>query len=347
MRHLIGSAIAAIAIVASAYGQEEEKLKIGSAAPAGFGEHLEFIQGDAIQSLDSDKVYVVEFWATWCGPCKQSIPHLNKLHKELSPKGLVIVGISDETPEKVRPFVKQMGSTMSYCVAVQKKDDQHMKTKWMKAAEQSGIPCAFVVNRKGKVVFFGHPMDPQFDRAVRLTVANRFDPELFARINDTLAEARRVAKLRDYRQAQSLYEKAIAEDPGTLIDIGFENWRMLKDQANDAAAAQAAIAKLLEQVKDDRFALLEATNYLATATDVKARDLDAAKSAADRLMEIAGGSDDPSVMSAVAAVAAARGDWSTAADMQYDAWMAAPPAAKDSFKKALDQYEERRSKGGK
>jgi hypothetical protein len=51
-------------------------------------------------------------------------------------------------------------------------------------------------------------------------------------------------------------------------------------------------------------------------------------------------------MSAIAAVAAARGDWAAAADMQYDAWMAAPPSVKDGFKKALDTYEERRS-GGK
>jgi thiol-disulfide isomerase/thioredoxin len=345
MRMTVRTIVAALAIAGSAFAQDPEKLKVGSQAPEAMNEHVEFIQGDSFGAFSRDNVYVIEFWATWCGPCKQSIPHINKIHRELAPKGLVVVGVSDETPEKVRPFVKQMGATMSYPVVVQKKDDQFMKEKWMKAAEQNGIPCAFVVNRAGKVVFIGHPMDPEFERAARLSVANRYDPELFKRVDETVTEARRVAKMRDWRQAQSLYEKAIDEDPVTLLDYGFELWRMLKDQAGDQKAAEASVRGLVDKVSKDKYALIEATNYLATATDVKSRDLDAAQYAADKLKSLAGTSD-PQAMSAIAAVAAARGDWATAADMQYDAWMAAPPSVKDGFKKALDTYEERRS-GGK
>ena len=121
-------------------------IEIGATAPDVM---VETLDGKAVSlaSAYKGRPAVIEFWATWCGPCKQSIPHINKIHRELAPKGLVVVGVSDETPEKVRPFVKQMGATMSYPVVVQKKDDQFMKEKWMKAAEQNGIPCAFKIGR--------------------------------------------------------------------------------------------------------------------------------------------------------------------------------------------------------
>ena len=343
MRMTIRSIVASLALAGAAFAQEPEKIKVGSKAPGPIAEHLHMVQGDPIVPFGGDKVFVVEFWATWCGPCRQSIPHINKIYQELAPQGLVVVGVSDETVAKVKPFVKSMGSSMSYTVVVQRPEDSFMKERWMTAAEQNGIPCAFVVNRAGKIVYIGHPMEPEFERAVRGSVRNRYDPELFARVNDTISEARRLAKNRDWRQASATYRDAIKEDPSTLMDYALEEWRMLMDQAGDASAAREAMKAYIAQVKGDRYALYELTQYLATATDVKSRDLDAAQMAADALKAVAR-QDDPSALSAMAAVAAAKGDWGSASDMQYDAWMAAPPASKPAFKKALDTYEERRDK---
>ena len=79
--------------------------------------------GDAAPALDG-VVYVkgvapdfaaqwtlVEFWATWCGPCKRTIPHLTELRQQHDGK-LVVVGLSDEDEATVRPFVQAQGAVM-------------------------------------------------------------------------------------------------------------------------------------------------------------------------------------------------------------------------------------------
>lgn len=56
------------------------------------------------------KPMIINFWATWCGPCRSEIPMLNELHRKYSPKGLVIVGIStdEEGAAIVKPFMKDL-----------------------------------------------------------------------------------------------------------------------------------------------------------------------------------------------------------------------------------------------
>src|SRR5262249_19969563 len=62
------------------------------------------------------KVVVVEFWATWCGPCVAGIPHLNKLHDELGPKGLRILSFTDQSKQGIENFLKK--TPMKYTLGV-------------------------------------------------------------------------------------------------------------------------------------------------------------------------------------------------------------------------------------
>src|SRR5437764_4651078 len=79
---VIGSAMCSLA--------GEPKLKVGDPAPK--LQMGKWIQGEPVTEFKPGKAYLVEFWATWCGPCRVSIPHLNELHNKYKDQGLVVIG---------------------------------------------------------------------------------------------------------------------------------------------------------------------------------------------------------------------------------------------------------------
>jgi thiol-disulfide isomerase/thioredoxin len=154
-----------------------ETLGIGDPAPK--LEVKAFVKGAPVKEFERGKNYVVEFWATWCGPCKASIPHLTELQKKNF--GVVFIGVSVAEPEQdqVKPFVTQMGDKMAYRVALDLVDDKEesdpgaMAKNWLKAAGQNGIPTAFIVNKEGKIAWIGHPM--AMDQPLAKIVAGNWD----------------------------------------------------------------------------------------------------------------------------------------------------------------------------
>ncbi len=90
------------------------------------------------------KVVLVNFWATWCPPCRKEMPDLESLYERFKDKGFVILAISDEDQTKVAPFIKE--KNISYPVLLDNGD----KTNNLFQVE--GIPKSFVYNRDGKLV---------------------------------------------------------------------------------------------------------------------------------------------------------------------------------------------------
>ncbi|HOK96152.1 MAG TPA: redoxin domain-containing protein, partial [Anaerohalosphaeraceae bacterium] len=138
---------------------------------------LVWLKGQPVR-FQPQKVYVVEFWATWCGPCRQSIPHLTQLQKQFKEKGVTVIGISNESAETVRSFVKKMGDQMDYTVAVDK--DGKAGKNYMEAYGQNGIPTAFIVDGAGKIVWLGHPLNGM-DEVLAQVAAGTFDPSAWAK----------------------------------------------------------------------------------------------------------------------------------------------------------------------
>jgi peroxiredoxin len=90
------------------------------------------------------KVVLVNFWATWCPPCRKEMPDLDALYAEFKEKGLVILAISDEDPGKVQPFIAE--HKYSYPILLDPGD------KVTKLMAVEGIPRSFVYDREGKLV---------------------------------------------------------------------------------------------------------------------------------------------------------------------------------------------------
>jgi peroxiredoxin len=90
------------------------------------------------------KVVLINFWATWCPPCRKEMPDLETLYQRFNSKGFVVLGISDEESVKVAPFIKERN--VSFPVLL----DPGRKVNEMFVVE--GIPKSFIYDREGKLV---------------------------------------------------------------------------------------------------------------------------------------------------------------------------------------------------
>ncbi len=109
--------------------------------------------GPVTLAAQKGKVAVVEFWATWCPPCRRSIPHIEEIFQKHQKDGLVVIGLSNEEKEKVEPFAKKMGMTYIVGWGSDSGGDYGVDT----------IPRAFVVGRDGKVAWTGNPLEKGFE----------------------------------------------------------------------------------------------------------------------------------------------------------------------------------------
>lgn len=184
----------------------EDMLSIGSKAPKLDIEHwIHYGNGRfrPIKDFETGKVYVVEFWATTCGPCVASMPHLAGLQEKFADRGLQVISVSDEDLETVKTFlerpVRDGGKlyettlrtkktkpddksetyrelTSVYCLTTD--PDGTTKDSYMKAAGRFGLPCAFVIGKDQKIEWIGHPME--LDEVLEKVFEDKWNRAAFA-----------------------------------------------------------------------------------------------------------------------------------------------------------------------
>jgi thiol-disulfide isomerase/thioredoxin len=184
-------------------------LNIGDPAPSLVT--ARWMKGEPVKAFSKGQVYVVEFWATWCTPCKENIPHLTELAKQYRGKAS-ICGISiwesnqpgaSDYLKKVDAFVKSQGPKMDYHVAADGPDGK-IAASWMKAADEGGIPTTFVIGRDQRIAWIGHPA--QLGPVLEQVVADKFD--VAAARNRRANEVEVVRPIREAMEDKA-YQKAI------------------------------------------------------------------------------------------------------------------------------------------
>ena len=102
------------------------------------------------------KVLLLEFWATWCGPCVHGIPHLTELHRTYAGKNFQLLTFVEEGHQTMDKFLKR--TPVEYPIG--------LESDTLEEYGISGIPHAFVVNQAGKISWHGHPDEPEMEKAI-------------------------------------------------------------------------------------------------------------------------------------------------------------------------------------
>jgi thiol-disulfide isomerase/thioredoxin len=304
---------------------EIKALKLGDRAPQLTIE--KWVKGEPVTGFEKGKVYVVEFWATWCGPCVASMPHMTELQSKYKSKGVTIIGVSStdtrgNTLEKVEKMVKDKGDDkMGYSVAWDK--ERSTNEAYMKAAGQGGIPCAFLINQEGKVAYIGHPH--YLDEPLEKVVAGKWDIEAGNKA------------IKDKQEQEAKEQQKQAEKQEANLKIVEEYKALLEDGKTDAAY-QKVRDRVDSDFKDDAQSLNAVAWFLVDPQIKVAKpDLDLALKAAKRAVELTEESR-PDILDTYALVVFRRGDAKRALELEKKAISLLPEGMPATARK---EYEDR------
>ncbi len=228
-----------------------------------------FLKGEPVKAFEKGQVYALDFWATWCGPCKESIPHLTELQRKYGGK-VRILGVSVWEPREkdVEAFVREWGDKMAYTVALDRVEGLTTSDEEKRSREsvdkglmsksylvdsgwaEYGIPCVFIVNGEGRIAWVGEPA--KMDQVLEEVVSGRHDlaaavtayqkkmeVEVYAR--SEWAKARDAGKGGDYAAAEKHWDNVIALGPDYEVAYIHKYVLLLvQKKAPDEAAALLA-----------------------------------------------------------------------------------------------------------
>ena len=153
------------ALAPPAHAQEQAApnvtLKVGDEAPelalSGWW------QKKVPEKRSKGKVYVIDFWASWCPPCRESMPHMMQMQQKYGDYATFIGISTDKDLDAAAAFLTGLGTDLPIYFAM---DDKGKSWKnWATAAGRTTIPTTFIVNEENKITWVGHPM--QLEKPLR------------------------------------------------------------------------------------------------------------------------------------------------------------------------------------
>ncbi|MBC7771451.1 MAG: redoxin family protein [Pyrinomonadaceae bacterium] len=321
-------------------------LKAGDKAPGITVE--KWIKGEPVTGFEKGKVYVVEFWATWCGPCIASMPHISDLQAMYKDKGVTIIGtniweddkFNDETYKKAADFVKAEPDRMAYTVAYDG-GAKFMDKNWMKASGRNGIPSAFLVDQNGVIAWIGHPMmlDIPLDDVVNGKWDLKTGPEKVKKASDALngilKKSRTDAKgaLADFTTFETDFPNVAKHQEDTKTNLLLAAGEYDKAYKSMAVSVDAAI-KSKNSMKLNSIAW----TIVDPEGKIEKKDLDLALKAATAANKITD-EKDGAIMDTLARCYYLKGDKAKAIELQKKAVENAQGEMKAELQKNLKEYE--------
>lgn len=315
-------------------------LKVGDPAPK--LTITKWLKGDSVASFTPGNVYVVEFWATWCGPCIASMPHISELQEEYRSKGLTIIGVTSKDPNnsetQVNDFLKNRGNILEYTVAWC--EDRATDAAYMKAAGQNGIPCSYVIDRKGNIAFIGHPLilDEVLPKVLDGTWKGQEDAKATSEILDNTFKSLGQAQ-RDPAKGLEIFAEMEKNTPRLAAQFAdMKIGLLLKGNQVDKAEKlfNEVMAKSIKKKDAMKLTSLSRTwgNPQFNATKTK---LELSVNAVEAALKLAGEKDLGTLIAACSAYDAA-GNKEKAAAYADKAVDAAPENVKDRVKSMVEKY---------
>ena len=336
----------------------ESPLAIGDLCPALKVER--FLKGEPIDEFQRGHVYVVEFWAMWCAPCLQSMPHLSSLQEKYKDQKVTVIGINiremrqkgrvwydafdKEMEEQVESFVEAQGDRMAFSVAYDGKS-KTMDKAWM--GEDRGMPTTFIVDREGRMAWLGHPMVLRMplDEIVKGTWDYKSGPARVKAANDTYIQAMKLiesegeAGLLAWNQAEKKYpilaKDLIGPKFDALIRAGLSEPAYAVGESLYEEAAKTGNASRLNRL---------AWAIVDPGANLEPRNLDLALKAAKKANELTNGKD-AGVLDTLARVHFSRGQVETAIEIQTRAIELASGQMKQALRQTLKEYKSSDSNG--
>jgi len=271
--------------------------------PATFGkdapslEEVTWIQGEPVNEWEEGEVYLLEFWATWCGPCIAAIPHVNDLAEKYEEE-LTVVGVhiwpnaSAPTPSA---FLEERRNdpgkeAIDYRVAVD--IDRQTAKQFMRALGRNGIPTTMLIDQKGRLAWVGHPM--QVDEPLAQIINGTYDLDAAVESMRGAAEAEKhfeaatkAGNEQKWEAAADHLLKAINANPQQYGLAAIGGYMQLLVGAKEPELAEKFLRKALDgEIGDNANVLNELAWAIATDAPEDARDLDLAVRAAERAVEL-------------------------------------------------------------